>query len=593
MIKFFRGVGWRIFVGFSALLLALVAVMSIGGLHFGREMIRTNADNELRVLSITLSNQIKRYLDSIENGLTNIKYQDVLIEEVRKSKPDTEVLDIFLKQHLYRLHSLQDLAIFDEEGHCLATTDPDWVGFDASKDAFFLKGKKGYYFADPFDTKDEGKIQLVSAPIKDGRKVYGVLVGQVHMGALYDIMSQHLGLRGNAEAFILDSRLRFVTPGRSGPNELIQSHLADTPLVQHLQEEFWVGQYRNYDGDNVIGTVGRVEGFPWYLVIERDVEEVENQFTKLQHIFLGLMIFLVFGLFGTTYILTRSITKPLQKLVAGARRIAEGDLVHPISIPRGPDEVAYLAAEFDRMRMRIATYQGQLLERLEESEQKRIESERMASIGTLAATLAHEIRNPLNAMSLTLSQIERSRDDSPAFVKEKITNLKIEIARLDRLVTDILDYAKPLRLSFDTVDLKALVDSVLLYYKNELKEKNIETRINFTHDEMVIKADRDRLKQCFVNILRNSVEALAENGLIEVSGSLKEQDIELAFHDNGRGIPENEQKRLFDLFFTTKQQGTGLGLSLVRKIMDAHRGRIRVDSTQNIGTTVYLSFPRL
>lgn len=591
MIKFFRSIGWRIFTAFSLLLVILVTVLAIGGLRFGREMIRTNADNELRVLSVTLSNQVQRYLDSIENGLISIIHQDVLIEELKKPKPDAEVLDAFLRQHLYRLHSLQDIAIFDDNGNCLATTDKDWEGFQAEKESFFVKGMKQYYFAELFDSKDEGKIQLVSAPIKDGRKVLGVAIGKVHMVALYDIMSQHLGLKGSAEAFILDSELRFVTPGRTGPDELIQSHLVQTPLIQHLKDELWVGEYKNYDGDDVIGTVRPVQGFPWYLAIERDIREIEKQFSQLSHMFLIMVIFLVVGLLATTLFLTRSITKPLQKLVAGARRIAEGDLVRPISIPRGADEVVFLATEFDRMRTKVATYQSQLLEKLEESEQKRIESARMASIGTLAATMAHEIRNPLNSMSLMLSQIERSKTDPSPFVLEKVTGLKLEIARLDRLVTDILDYAKPLKLNFETLDLRSLIDHVFLFYREELKHKDIEHRISFPAERFVIKGDRDRLKQCFVNIVQNAVDAMRQKGFIEVSAAVKQNEIELMIRDNGPGIPDIEKKHLFDMFFTTKQHGTGLGLSLVRKIMDAHSGRISVDSTPQIGTTVYLNFP--
>jgi signal transduction histidine kinase len=487
-----------------------------------------------------------------------------------------------------------DLAIFNRAGVCVAATDERWFEVAGQNQPFFVGGLKSFLFSD-MSFGDDGKIQIVSAPIRAGPYVRGVLVGHVNLSSIYELMDQKLGVSETTDAFLLDSALRFITPGKSGTDRLLESHLAATPLIKHLKEEFWVDQYKNYSGQSVLGTAHKIPGRQWYVVVERDIEEVRRPVATAKKAIFAAAAGLIIILIVPTYFLSRSITRPLLILVEDAQKIAQGQFNHPFTIPKGTVEVQFLAREFDKMRAKIAAFQERLIERLEESERKRIDSERLAAIGTLASTMAHEIRNPLNAMSLLLTRLSlamRSGAKPEAIVKD----LRGEITRLDRLVSDILDFAKPLQLSLQELNLNEVIGDVIGLYGDYFEKKGIKCSFSKSGKTLVLKGDPDKLKQCFVNLLQNAVDAIESGGLIEIEAYKQGGQVHVSIRDNGVGLPPEAEGRLFDLFFTTKDKGTGIGLSTVKKIVDAHGGRISLRGRQGKtsllrGTEVFISFP--
>jgi len=366
-----------------------------------------------------------------------------------------------------------------------------------------------------------------------------------------------------------------------------------------LKQEFWVDQYRNSEGQEVLGTVVRIPKRRWSVVVERDLSEINRPIQSAANVLLAAFILLVVVLTLLTYLLTRSITRPLMTVVQGAQRLANGDFHQPFVIPRGIDELAFLASEFEHMRAKVAAFQENILEKLEESERKRLVNERLAAIGTLASTLAHEIRNPLNAMSLLLARLELSK--GPTEARATVTrDLRAEIHRLDRLVSDILDYARPLNLEWCDTDLRVLIGSTLELYRGVFEQKGARCHLVMPEGAVWLRLDADKVKQCLVNLLQNGIDAISYGGHLEVEVTQTEQETVLAIRDDGVGLPAAAPAgRLFDLFFSTKEKGSGLGLSTVKKIMDAHHGLISIGSRRQPmapevvrGTEVVLRFPR-
>lgn len=584
----------KIFVSFTALLAGLTLVLSLTGLEFAQNTIAANAANELRLLSVILSRQVQRRLYRIEESFNFLENHTVLLQELRKQPPDRETLETFLNARLKMLPLFHDLAIFNRAGVCVAATDERWFEVSGQNQPFFVNGLKSFLFSD-MSFGDDGKIQIVSAPIRSGPYVRGVLVGHVNLSSIYELMDQKLGVSETTDAFLLDSALRFITPGKSGTDRLLESHLAATPLIKHLKEEFWVDQYKNYSGQSVLGTAHKIPGRQWYVVVERDIEEVRRPVATAKKAIFAAAACLIIILIIPTYFLSRSITRPLLILVEDAQKIAQGQFNHPFTIPKGTVEVQFLAREFDKMRAKIAAFQERLIERLEESERKRIDSERLAAIGTLASTMAHEIRNPLNAMSLLLTRLSLAMR-SGAKPESIVKDLRGEIARLDRLVSDILDFAKPLQLLLQELNLNDVIGDVIALYGDYFEKKGIQCTFLKSGKTLVLKGDPDKLKQCFVNLLQNAVDASEDGGSIEIEAYKQGENVHVSIRDNGVGLPPEAEGRLFDLFFTTKDKGTGIGLSTVKKIVDAHGGRIslrrRQGRTSNSkGTEVFISFP--
>jgi len=583
-----RRIGWRIFLPFAVLFVALSVLFSVIGLQFAEKTIRSNAANELRILSIVLSRQVQRQLSRVEVSLDSMENHGFLVQELRAGEPNKAAIEDFLQKRLKMLPLFEDLAVFNRAGLCVGATSPTWYELSGRQQPFFINAlKNGFNFSDIF-TSNEGKIQLVSTPVTNGTVAKGVLVGQVNMSSIYDLMDQKLGVSESTDAFLVDSALRFITPGKTGIDRLLESHLA-APLLKHLNnQDFWVDQYKNFSGQEVLGTVLKIPGHRWYVVVERDMAEITRPMSSAKELIVLGSLALIFVLMLVTYGMTRSITRPLLLLVEGAQRLAKGDFKSPFAIPKGLDEVAFLAGEFEKMRAQIAAAQEDMLEKLEESERRRLDNERLAAIGTLASTLAHEIRNPLNAMSLLLSRLELGKATAPSR-EGAIRDLRGEIARLDRLVSDILDYARPLVLNDQTIDLNELISTTLELYKGVFERKQVRYQLDLPKDALVIRGDPDRLKQCLVNLLQNAFEAVAADGHIKVSGERgPDGAVHIYIRDDGPGLPAQPEGRLFDLFFTTKETGTGLGLSTVKKIVDAHGGHISLESRSDgeDGTTI-------
>lgn len=577
-----RRIGWRIFLPFTVLLVGVAVIFSVVGLQFASKTIRANAGNELKILSVILSQQVAKQLYRLEESLTSMENHGFLVEELKKPSPDKVAIEQFLQARLKTLPGFEDLAVFNRQGQCVGSTDASWYELQAKQQPFFVSGLRSFNFSDMY-TSDEGRIQLVSTPITNGTVTKGVLIGQVNMSSIYDLMDQKLGVSDNTDAFLIDSAMRFITPGKTGIDLLLESHLVSTPLAQHLNQEFWADEYLNFNGEKVLGTALRVPTSRrrWYVVVERDLAEVTRPIDAAKRWIAVVSLLLVAVLIVMSFVLTRSITRPLMTLVEGARRVARGDFKHPFTVPEGIDELAFLGSEFDKMRAKVRAFQESMTQRLEESERRRLESERLAAIGTLASTLAHEIRNPLNAMSLLLARLEFAKS-SHAAQMQVTRDLKAEIARLDRLVSDILDYARPLTLQFKEVDLRKLVAEVADLYRAVMEKKQIDFHLELPDHSVRLRVDPDRVKQCLVNLLQNAFEAVNEMGQVKMSVRVDIRSAHVFIRDNGIGLPAQPEGRFFDLFFTTKDTGTGLGLSTVKKIMDAHGGQVSIGPSRGV-----------
>ena len=605
-----RRIGGRIFVAFAALFVVVVSLLGFLCLQFAQRNITANAENELKVLSVTLSGLVQKRLTRIEESMNSIEDAPEILQEFRRKTPDRAAIEMFLRGRLKMLPLFQDFAVFNRAGACVASTDPDLCMLSGKAQTFFISGLKGFNFSDIL-TKSQGKSQLVSTPIMAGAFTKGVLVGEVNLASIYDLMDQKLGgVSDTTDAFILDSGLRFITPGKTGIDRLLESHLVMTPLIRHLKDTFWVDRYKNYSGVEVLGTVVQIPGRKWYVVVERDLREVTRPVDEVKKVISLVTLSLIALLILLTLFLTRSITRPLMHLVNSTQRLAKGDFKTPLDPPEGTDEVAFLGLEIERMRARIAKFQERMIERLEESEKKRIESERLAAIGTLASTLAHEIRNPLNGMALLLSRLELSKGglengNAAAVISSVVRDLRGEIGRLDRLVSDILDYARPLQLQQQDIDIRRLVESTLEIYRGVFDERRVECVPNLPLTPLSVRGDADKLKQCVVNLIQNAIDAVKPGGKIEVEVGAVDREgggwIDVIVRDNGVGLPTGAETKLFDLFFTTKEKGTGLGLTTVKKIVDAHGGQIAIgrrSGSDNAGrplpgTEVKMSFPKL
>ena len=282
-------------------------------------------------------------------------------------------------------------------------------------------------------------------------------------------------------------------------------------------------------------------------------------------------------------------TRPIGDITLAVRRLAAGDLSHvKIRASRELEETA------DAINHLASTFRAQREAGAVERERE-VRTERLAVVGRMASAVAHEIRNPLNSISLSidlLADFMESPEHREGRGREVIATVQREIDRLNEITEDYLQFGRMPKAVIGPCNVTAVVKETCDFMAREMREGNVAVTIDAFDNTARVLSDEGQLRQALVNILRNSVEAMPEGGTISIRLSAVADGIELTIADTGQGIPDSQMARLFEPFATTKRNGTGLGLGFVQQVVTESGGKVRIESGQGKGTTVRITLAR-
>ena len=219
------------------------------------------------------------------------------------------------------------------------------------------------------------------------------------------------------------------------------------------------------------------------------------------------------------------------------------------------------------------------------------QAERLAALGEMVAGVSHEIKNPLGIIRST-SELLGEMPDASETQKQLSGVITEESTRLNRIVTEFLDFARPQAPNLRECNLAEIIEKNLTFLKPELEKKGITIRNELDGRSYPLMADQDLLYRAFLNAFINAMHAMDEGGSIAVGAYTKRGYYVLEIEDSGTGISEENLKKIFNPFFTTKEKGSGLGLSIVQKLIEAHRGTVAIESKEGLGTKVKIHLPR-
>jgi signal transduction histidine kinase len=417
-------------------------------------------------------------------------------------------------------------------------------------------------------------------------------------------------INGKGMAFVVDAGGRLI----SHPDEkraFQKESLYENQGVRRVLEKEWGGgEYRDELGNLMVGAYVPIDKLGWGVVVQ---EPLPSAYSELRYLETYSLIFVIAGIFLTAIVgifFARSIERPIKQLTSGTEAVARGDLRQRVAVDSA-DEIGRLSVAFNQMT-----------NDLRESQERLILSEKLASLGTMAAGMAHEIKNPLVSLR-TFTQLLQQKWEDKEFRDKFSTIIPHEIERINRIAESLLKFGKPSKPELAKADVNGLLDEVLLLFESECKKNNI--RVTKKLAELPeIMGDPGQLQQVFVNMVKNGIEAMIEKkggeliiktdvgeviklGKMHREGRRSGEEIVwgeeeemgkpipvvfVEISDTGEGIPAENIKSLFDPFFTTKMTGTGMGLPITLRIVEEHKGSIKVKSEVGKGTTFVFTFPQ-
>ncbi len=316
------------------------------------------------------------------------------------------------------------------------------------------------------------------------------------------------------------------------------------------------------------------------------------------------------------YFTRRFLARPIDKLIEGTKAISQMELDKPLDIEDSSEELDELARSFDVMRDRLRTAVGEINQftenleskveertrQLQAAQKKLLHTDRLASLGQLSASVAHEINNPISGvlnLSMLLQRMLKEDGIPPNRIEEfrkYLTQVTNETSRVGRIVSDLLAFSRRSKPQRSPADLSRIVRTTLSLVQHKMKLSNVAVEARLAEDLPAVPCDASQIQQVVLNLLLNAAEATQSRSdrLVSVSTARVEEGVALTVSDNGEGIPAENLAKIFDPFFTTKPEGKGVGLGLAVSygIIQVHGGEIEVKSTVGQGTTFTVTLPR-
>ncbi|MBN3033059.1 MAG: HAMP domain-containing protein [Candidatus Saganbacteria bacterium] len=411
-------------------------------------------------------------------------------------------------------------------------------------------------------------------------------------------------------AFIFDREGRLVAHPDKKRALQHEKVVANEAVSRALAGRQGADEFHDELGEVMVGAYVPVARFGWGVVVE---EPIGSAYFELRRLETNSLIFVILGIIITALtgiFFARSIERPIKELTLGTEAVSRGELGYHIALSSS-DEIGKLAVAFNQMTRE-----------LRDSQERLILSEKLASLGTMAAGMAHEIKNPLVSLR-TFTQLLQQKWDDKEFREKFSSIIPHEIERINRIAESLLKFGRPMKPELSHVEVNSLLEEVLLLFESECKKAGVRVTRKLAQLPE-ISGDAGQLSQAFVNIIKNAIEAMQEKGgeltvKTDVGEVIKlgrintrqgvkqgeemvwgEQEelgrpipvIFIEVTDTGEGISEDNLKSLFDPFFTTKMTGTGMGLPITLRIIEEHKGSIKVRSKPASGTTFIITLPQ-
>ena len=577
------------FIALSGLTVVFLAYFTI---QHSYQALKYQKQQDELVIAKNISAQIDEVLGKAKATISTLsRHRDISNPE---SFRQSEALDIVTQV----TELIDGIAVLDNTGKVLsiARTAPDTEGLlpphGDIKSLFVqpIKDNPSTQFSRIYRSKAGEIMAGIIAPVLTGdagmRIIVGFMILKNHtMGGIEKI---RIGKTGYA--YIVDSSGNVIVHPQK---ERLLENFSDNPAVSELlTKKDGILEFTNKDEVRILAAFARIEETGWGVVVRQPTEE--SYAVAEQNLFFLAVVFLcsLLAALGLGIYLARKISGPVTVLLDGVKQVAAGDLGIKIPVATG-DEIGQLALAFNDMTGKLKLHREEIDKAHSEvlkTQKQLLQSEKMAAIGQLAAGLAHEIYNPLNVISGFTELLIKQGGHTEAG-KKHLEEIYREAGRCQNLIAELLRFAKPKKPGRDLADLGVMLGETISLVQAQAKAQGIAVTVDIPEGLPGVIADKDQMKQVFLNLLLNACQAMPSGGDLHVKACVLDGSLAVDIKDSGIGIKAQDMQNIFNPFFTTKAEGTGLGLALSFAVMESHGGAINVNSEEGRGAVFTLLLP--
>lgn len=583
----------RIMLLFAAIVVLSVGLITSVGFADARRMFNHLQQQRAQSFLDQFHKELNQRGQEIQNRVGAIAKSNTALQiAAQLSRPGADS-STFLNEagNINASQPLDFLSFVDGSGTIISSAhSPASFGY---KDPLFVE-ERDWSKQPPFMSTRElpggTEIALLSvAPVLfPGAKVY--VVGGIRIDAgflrslpLPDGMTLVLRRSVGQSSPLQSSNAALSTNDLGRQLETVFAALREDPERQSVRVDA-TGSLPSQDASIVLLKGIRGEDLGTFLLLTSRQELSSLEATVVRNAFTAGGVVLLISVV-VAWIIARRITQPIEKLSVAADQIATGDWDTHVEV-ESEDEVGKLAAHFNKMTAELVGQRDRL-----------VQSERVAAWRELARRLAHELKNPLFPLQITVENLLRAREQYPdqfdEVFRESTSTLLGEISNLKTIIGRFSDFSKMPTPEMQQMDLNALLRETVKLFEPQLPKtgKGISVRVNLADDLPVIEADPVLLRRVFENLLLNAVDAMPNGGMLKLETEQFASSVAVEVSDTGTGIMEEEAERLFTPYYTTKKHGTGLGLAIAQSVISDHHGKISVRSKPGEGTTFRIELP--
>lgn len=523
--------------------------------------------------------EIGLYMQHAHRGL------ETLCLAMSATKLDPWQIQMALAAFTHKNSEFMSVSLISAQGKFIASTRWESQKFESVPAPFFKKALSGQTaISGVLLTEDRLPFIHIVVPVMRLGQVREILWGELNLKSVWDVL-EGITIGRTGHVYIMDLSGRFIAhreidrvvsvPPTKKREIFKEVRASDIPVR-------WIEQKQ---GTRFFCLGAYVPRFDWVIVLEQPMQEIYAYLYRniSRAVLITVSICFIVLVLGWWYV--NRFMVPIHTLHQQVQRIGQGDLEQKVSID-SMDEIGDLGVAFNDMTDSLKEH----ICREVETAKELVHAKNLAVLGTTTSKVTHEVGNLLNNVGMILTLLKGeplSQKGSKA-----LEVLDKESTRVKEFIHNFLQFAKMPELRMTKIALGPIIQEVLSVHEPEAEKRQIRFQLDWPPDLPKINADRRLFYQVMNNLIKNSVEAMTDSGIIRIKGAVREAHLCVAVEDAGSGIAPEVLEQMFDPFFTTKgKKGTGLGMSIVKTIVTAHRGTVECQSEAEKGTTVILRFP--